>query len=93
MIAPLNVGLLAVAAIETVPVFPEATVIGFKKGTVAPPARVAFAEPEESPRVIVLEVAPKASLVVWPVAVPASILTPLVNVFTPDSINPEVELF
>ena len=92
VIAPLNVG-LEVEVMLSVPLLPEATVIGFGKVRLSP-INVALALPVESPRVIVpVPEPPKALVLVVPLTVPALMVRPPVNVLAPDRVNCEVVLF
>ena len=85
-----------VLPIVNVPVVVDARTIGFAYvNPVVPINRVAaLLPPALFPNVIVLVLAPKASAATdVPVTVPARIVVPLVYVFAPESVNPELTLF
>jgi len=90
--APLKI-LAALLVIFSVPLLPEATVIGLANVPTNPPFKVALALPLESPMVMIFAFAPKALALVVPETVPARMFKPVVKVFTPARVNCEVALF
>jgi hypothetical protein len=90
--APLKVQ-AALLVMVSVPLEPEAIVIGLANVNAPPPFNVALAEPLESPIVMTLAFAPKALALVVPLTVPLFIVRPVVNVFAPLKVSADVELF